>query len=204
MQKAAFSQAVRPAGRVSRARSSTMVVRAAAADSEARRVMSGVLAGVAALSATALPAAAIDLFDDRKAIEKGFDIIYEARDLSLPQATRDGFTQARESIEATKKRVAESEKRIDAELEPFISKAYWLEARQQLRRQTGTLSFDLNVLASNLPKAEKKAALAAKADFFKAVNALDNALVKKDKSTALSKLPAVQTSLDAVLKAVKA
>ncbi len=39
------------------------------------------------------PAAAIDVFDDRKARDNGFDIIYEARDLDLPQSTRDGMTQ---------------------------------------------------------------------------------------------------------------
>lgn len=43
------------------------------------------LAGVAALAAGPAVAAKIDLFDDRKAVEKGFDLIYEARDLDLPQ-----------------------------------------------------------------------------------------------------------------------
>ena len=43
------------------------------------------LAGVAALALTSSPANAIDVFDNRKASENGFDIIYEARDLDLPQ-----------------------------------------------------------------------------------------------------------------------
>ena len=33
--------------------------------------------------------------------------------------------QARQSLDATKKRVNESEKRIDTSLEPFIKKNYW-------------------------------------------------------------------------------
>ena len=53
-----------------------------------------VLAGVLG-AALVPPALAADIFDDRKVREKGFDLIYEARDLDLPQATRDGFTQVR-------------------------------------------------------------------------------------------------------------
>jgi photosystem II oxygen-evolving enhancer protein 3 len=67
---------------------------------------------------------AVDLFDDRNVRQKGFDLIYEARDLDLPQNVRDGLTQARTSLEDTKKRVKASEARIDAELEPFIQKSY--------------------------------------------------------------------------------
>lgn len=44
------------------------------------------------------PAAAIDVFDDRKVRDNGFDLIYEARDLDLPQAQRDGFTQVRSGL----------------------------------------------------------------------------------------------------------
>lgn len=56
---------------------------------------------------------------------------------------RDGLTQAREDLAATKKRLAESERRIDEALEPSLRKAYWTEAREELRRQVGTLSFDI-------------------------------------------------------------
>lgn len=57
------------------------------------------LAGAAALSAAvAAPAAnAVDLIDDRGARAKGFDIIYEARDLDLPQAQRDGLSRPAET-----------------------------------------------------------------------------------------------------------
>ena len=43
--------------------------------------------------------------------------------------------QARADLEGTKKRIAEAERRVDAEIEPYIKKNYWTEAREQLRRQ---------------------------------------------------------------------
>jgi photosystem II oxygen-evolving enhancer protein 3 len=67
-------------------RRAAVVVRASAEDSR-RAVLGGLLAGVAALAAS--PAAnAIDIRDDRKARANGFDLIYEARDLDLPQVGR--------------------------------------------------------------------------------------------------------------------
>jgi len=202
-QKNAMRSAVaRPAARAAPSRSA-VVVRASA---ESRRaVLSGFLATVALTAAKGASAAAtpVDLFDDRKAKATGFDIIYEARDLELPQSVRDGFTQARSSIEGTLKRVKESEKRIDNELEPLVQKAYWTEAREELRRQVGTLRFDLNTLASSKASKEaKKAALAARKDFVTSVEALDLALRKKDKDSALSKLSVAKASLDKALAAL--
>lgn len=80
----------------------------------------------AAKGAMAAPASSpVDMIDDRKAREKGFDIIYEARDLSIPQNERDGMTQARTDLDVAKGRVKESERRIDEELEKIITKKYW-------------------------------------------------------------------------------
>ncbi len=73
-------------------RSAAVVVRASAEESR-RAVLGGLLAGVAALTASS--AQAMDLIDDRKAKANGFDIIYEARDLDLTQAQRDGLSQVR-------------------------------------------------------------------------------------------------------------
>jgi len=181
---------------------SAVVVKASA---ESRRaVLSGFLAGAAAL--TMSPAAQaltpVDLFDDRAVREKGFDIIYEARELDLPQSVRDGLTQARSSLEDTKQRVKESEARIDADLEPYIRKNYWIEARNELRRQIGTLRFDLNTLVSTKAKEEKKAAAELRKDFIAKVEALDFALRSKDEAAALTKLEAAKASLDNVLAAV--
>ncbi|KAI8464211.1 MAG: oxygen-evolving enhancer protein 3, chloroplastic [Monoraphidium minutum] len=192
------SQAAQRAARPAR---SAVVVRASA---ESRRAVLSSFAGAAALlAATSVEAASsIDLFDDRAAKKKGYDLIYEARDLDLPQNVREGFTQARSNLDETIKRVKESEKRLDNNILPSVEKAYWTEAREELRRQVGTLRFDLNALAGTKGKDAKKAALAARKDFLAAVEDLDLALRKKDKATALAKLPVAQAKLDSVLAAV--
>ncbi|WP_289478860.1 photosystem II protein PsbQ, partial [Klebsiella pneumoniae] len=161
-----------------------------------RAVLGGMLAGVVALTASS--AQALDLIDDRGAKAKGFDIIYEARDLDLPQAQRDGFSQIRADLSAAKKRIAESEKRIDSVVGGYVSKAYWTEGRNELRRQVGTLRFDINAIAETLPKAAKKEVLAAKADFLAAVDELDFAMRKKSGDKAAKALAATQARLDAV------
>merc|ERR1719160_1322999 len=121
----------------------------------------------------------VDLKDDRQAKFNGYDLIYEARDLDLPQNVRDGLTQARSSVDDTKKRVSESKNRITQEVLPYIKKAYWTEAKEALRLQAGTLRFDLNTLAETKPKAEKKAALAAKKQFFNDIEKVDFAIREK-------------------------
>lgn len=45
------------------------------------------------------------------------------------------FLQARENLELAKSRIKEAEKRIDADLDAYIAKAYWTEGRNELRRQ---------------------------------------------------------------------
>merc|ERR1712193_220753 len=134
---------------------------------------------ITAIANNANALTAVDLKDDRKAKSTGFDIIYEARDLDLPQNVRDGLTQARNSVDDTKKRVAESKKRIMKEVLPYIKKAYWTDAKEALRLQVGTLRFDLNTLAGAKPKSEKKAALAAKKQFLKDIEMVDFAIREK-------------------------
>jgi len=177
----------------------SVVVSASAEDSR-RAVLSGLFAGAAALSVGAAQALSpVDLIDDRAAITKGFDIIYEARDLDLDQAQRDGLTQARASLESTKARVAEASKRIKTAVAADIEKEYWTEAKEELRRQVGTLRFDLNTLASTTgDKSAKKAAIAANRELIKKIEDLDYQIIQKNKSSALSKLSVVVTSLDAV------
>lgn len=164
------------------------------------------LAGAAALSAAvAVPAAnAVDIIDDRAAIAKGFDIIYEARDLDLPQAQRDGLSQARGDAELTKKRIAESVARINGKLGSNIEKKYWTEAREELRRQVGTLSFDINTLAASLGKADRKEVDALKKTLKAEVTALDFAIRKKNKDVAVKEYADFQAALGAVLSKVGA
>jgi photosystem II oxygen-evolving enhancer protein 3 len=81
-----------------------------------------------------------------------------------------------------------------------VSKAYWTEAREELRRQVGTLRFDLNTLASAKGgKAEKKQGLALSKGFIAAVEDLDLSLRKKDKAAALTKLETAKAKLDEAL-----
>ena len=83
-----------------------------------------VAAGASLLAAgSAKAVSGVDLFDDRTARDRGFDLIYEARDLDLPQNQRDGLTQARSNLDLTKKRVKESEARIDNDLLPSIQQS---------------------------------------------------------------------------------
>merc|ERR1719352_1506147 len=110
-------------------------IRSLTKPSSDRRATAGLAAGLAALllSSSAYALSPVDLKDDRKVKSTGFDIIYEARDLDLPQNVRDGLTQARNSVDDTKKRVAESKKMLTKEVLPYIKKAYWTEAKEALR-----------------------------------------------------------------------
>mmetsp|Transcript_5905 Transcript_5905/g.10070 ORF Transcript_5905/g.10070 Transcript_5905/m.10070 type:complete len:213 (-) Transcript_5905:146-784(-) len=190
-------RSVRAAAPVSARRS--VVVSASAEDSR-RAVLSGMIAGVAALSVGSAQAVTpVDLIDDRAAVEKGFDLIYEARDLDLTQAQRDGFTQARGSLEATKARIAEASTRIKTTVATDIQKAYWTEAKEELRRQVGTLRFDLNTVASTAgDKAAKKMAIAGNRELIRKIEDLDYSVRSKDKDAALQKLGVVVSALDAL------
>jgi photosystem II oxygen-evolving enhancer protein 3 len=175
----------------------------ARAEDSRRAVLGGmILGGLAAISAPA--ANAVDIIDDRKAKAKGFDIIYEARDLDLPQGQRDGLFQARGDVELTKKRIAESKARIEGKLAGDIEKKYWTEAREELRRQVGTLSFDINTLAAQLPKADRKATEELKKTLKSEVSALDFAIRKKNKDVAVKELADVQAALGSVLSKIGA
>jgi len=185
------------------ARATRLVVRASAVESR-RTLMASVAAGLAALTIgqDAMALTPVDIRDDRKVMDKGFDLIYEARDLDIPQNEREGYTQARGDLESTKKNVAEAKKRIQTSVVPFVKKAYWTEAKEELRRQVGTLRFDLNTLASAKPKAEKKAALAAKAAFIKDLEEFDLQIRKKDQVAALKAYDTAAISFETILAKV--
>lgn len=187
--------AARPASR------SAVVVRASV---ESRRaVLSGFLAGAAALtlSGNAKAVNLMEIKDDRK-VKEAVEVSYQARDQDLPISVRDGLAQARQKLEDVKKRAKASEAVLDSNVEPLVKKNYWILARDELRVELGTLRFDLNTLAEAKPKDEKKAALALKKDFIAKVEALDYALRTKNEASALDKLAAAQAALDKVLAAV--
>lgn len=63
------------------------------------------------------------------------------------------------------------------------------DAKESLRRQVGTLRFDLNTLATaKVGKADKKKALDLRKKFLTSVESLDFAIRSKDKEDALKKL----------------
>eukprot|EP00891_Asterochloris_glomerata_P002934 jgi/Astpho2/2934/Aster-01076 len=183
--------------------SRTMVVARASIEDRRSQVLGGVLAGLVGLS-TAMSAHAMDLRDDREVRQRGFDIIYEARDLDLDQSERDGLTQYRTNIDSTKKRIKESEKRIDNVLPGKIQKKYWTEAREELRNQVGNLRFDLNTVieTSSKSKADKKDAQFKKKEFLAKVDDLDYAIRKKDPSKADEALKDALAALDTVLQSL--
>eukprot|EP00747_Dinoflagellata_sp_TGD_P152521 gnl/TRDRNA2_/TRDRNA2_177313_c0_seq7.p1 gnl/TRDRNA2_/TRDRNA2_177313_c0~~gnl/TRDRNA2_/TRDRNA2_177313_c0_seq7.p1 ORF type:complete len:242 (+),score=56.63 gnl/TRDRNA2_/TRDRNA2_177313_c0_seq7:81-806(+) len=172
---------------------------AAEPDMASRRdMLSGLALAFAAAGAlqdnAAYALSPVDLKDDRKAKSTGFDLIYEARDLDLPQNVRDGFTQARSSLDDTRKRAAESGKRIAGETLPAIKKAYWTEAKESLRRQVGTLRFDLATLAGS-----DKAKIKANKQFFVKVENLDFAIREKKLDASLKAYEDVKEGLKTVL-----
>merc|ERR1712216_45491 len=141
----------------------------------------------------------VDLKDDRLAKASGFDLIYEARDLDLPQNIRDGLTQSRGSLTETKNRVSESKLRFAGEVLPCIKKSYWTKAEEELRLQIGTLRMDLNTLSEALPLDVKEPALAMKSSFWSEIESLDFYLRQKDLEASLSTYKAALTTLDSLL-----
>mmetsp|Transcript_10102 Transcript_10102/g.18410 ORF Transcript_10102/g.18410 Transcript_10102/m.18410 type:complete len:235 (-) Transcript_10102:459-1163(-) len=152
----------------------------AMASVDRRAMLGGLVGGLAALGAKTATAGPIEVIDDRKAVDNGLNIIYEARDLSLDQDTRDGMTQARKGLADTKKRASDAEKKL-TEAGVFVDKAYWTEGRNILRRLVGTLRFDLAALADTKSGAAKKEAIATNKAFFADLEALDLAMYKKNK-----------------------
>jgi len=143
------------------------------------------VAATAAAAMAANPAmaaaSAVDTFDFRS-VKSGYDIIYEARDLDLPQGTRDGLDQARDSATA-KARIAESAARLD-KVGAAIEKQYWVNGREELRRFLGTLRFDINTLAATSPPSTAKKLLATKKDMFDNIDKMDFAMRSKNQAAA--------------------
>jgi len=172
-------QTARPtaSARVSR---SAVVARAAEDASSRRAILGGVMAAVVAVSAPREALAeGLEIIDGRKLREKGFDIIYEARDLDLPQATRDGINQFRGSLEDTKQRFTQASQRINGDLGDLVQKKYWTKAREELRGQVGNIRFDVNTIAQSFDKEKRKIAFESRDKFNSAVDKLDFAIRKK-------------------------
>ena len=79
----------------------------------------------------------------------------------------------------------------------YVNKAYWTQARNELRRQVGSMRFDINNLVEN-----KGSGKADAKKFYKNVEQLDFAIRQKDKDAAVAALAVVQTSGDALIKSL--
>ncbi|QDZ23969.1 oxygen evolving enhancer protein 3 [Chloropicon primus] len=163
------------------------VVRVSAqAESSSRRQMMGQLAGVAALLAGAGSAKAesINLFDDKtKGLDYKNNIADQARDVGLDNNIRTGRSQSRADKALVVSRVTEGKNRLEKDVKDYVSKAYWYDAKQELRRQLGYMSGDMDTLIAST--SDKKTGLSMKKDFFTAVDNLDFAIRKKDKDSGL-------------------
>merc|ERR1711988_710094 len=125
-----------------------------------REALGAFFAGV---SMTALQAQAIEVIDFRNdAKMKGFQEIYEARELTLPTyRTSDDkarFALKRLSVDDTKERLTVALDRMTG-LKPFIETEYYLAGCSELRTEVGYLRFDLKTLADTKTGADKKEAI---------------------------------------------
>jgi photosystem II oxygen-evolving enhancer protein 3 len=126
---------------------------------------------------------------------------YQARDLNIAETTRqDGasrFAFQKLTTAQTAARAKESISRLDQDMATYVNKAYWTQARNELRRQVGTMRFDIN----NLVEIKGSGKEDAKA-FYKNVEKLDFAIRQKDKAAATAALAVVQTQGDILIKSL--
>ena len=87
-----------------------------------------------------------------------------------------------------------SQTRINKDVGEYVGKKYWTQASNELRRQVGTLRFDIN----NLVDAKGGDSKAAKA-FYKNLEQLDFAIRQKDQDAATALLAEVQSSANALI-----
>ena len=142
-----------------------------------------VLAAVVPAVAAQQALAAGVIVDIRGVRKSGWDYIDEARDGDLTQAERDGSAQARGDLENTKKRIAESKSRIETVVSKQIADGEWIQGQAELRRQLGTLRFDLDTVAGQRRSNQ---------DLFTAIDELDFAMRSKDADAANAALDKVK------------
>ncbi len=84
--------------------------------------------------------------------------------------------------------------RINNDVGEYVGKKYWTQASNELRRQVGTLRFDVNNLVEN-----KGADSADAKAFYAKLENLDFALRQKDQDAATALLADVQSTATALL-----
>jgi len=152
----------------------------------------GTRQAVAEKAATYMP------IEDATKVSKAIDEIYEARRDQLSYKPRtDGatrFAYKKLSTDETKQRARESVARIEKRVPELVDKKYWQEAQDEIRRQVGTLRYDLNNLADDrgLPSERNK-------EFFRQLEELDYALRIKNQDRAKSSIEPLKSTLDSLL-----
>merc|ERR1712216_400166 len=176
-----------------KASKASVVVKASASDNKSKAA-SLLVAGMVALNP-------IELTDQRVTNKEGLQLIYEARDLNIAETTRqDGasrFAFQKLTTKQTAARASESISRLDQDMATYVNKAYWTQARNELRRQVGTMRFDINNLVETKGSGKEE----AKA-FYKNVEKLDFAIRQKDKAAATAALAVVQAQGDTLIKSL--
>ena len=79
----------------------------------------------------------------------------------------------------------------------YVNKAYWTQARNELRRQVGAMRFDINNLVEEKGSGKEE----AKA-FYKNVEKLDFAIRQKDSAAAKAALAVVQEQGNALISSL--
>merc|ERR1712060_160836 len=147
------------------------------AETSSRRQMMGKLAG----GAVATP---ISLIDDKdKSLDYKKNIADIAGNVEIDNKIRNGTKAAAEDKDFTIKRVQEGKKRLEGDVKTFVDKQFWYDAKQELRRQLGYMSVDMNTLIAT--SSDKKAATSLKKEFFTSIDNLDFAIRKKDRESGL-------------------
>lgn len=162
----------------------------------ARQAASLAAAAVLTLSSPAFAVIAPVLQDDTKLNER-VQLSYEARNDYISEKPRgDGpsrFAFQKLDTAATKARAAESIKRVKVDVADYVSKKYWTQAGNELRRQVGTLRFDLANLAD-----AKGAGKYEVSTLVKSIEDLDFSIRKKSPEAAAAAIASVTSAAAAV------
>ena len=178
----------------------SVVVKASASDKAKSAAV--LAAGIVALNATpAFALNAIELTDQRETNKNGLQLIYEARDLNISQSVRQEgasrFSFQKLTPAQTAIRAKDSISRLDQDMATYVDKAYWTQARNELRRQVGTMRYDINNLVELKGSGEADAKT-----FYKNVEKLDFAIRQKDSAAAKAALAVVQEQGKALISSL--
>lgn len=87
--------------------------------------------------------------------------------------------------------------RINGDVGTYVEKKYWTQAANELRRQVGTLRFDINNLVN-----EKGANAAEAKAFYKKLENLDFSIRQKDQAAATALLAEVQSTANTLISSL--